>query len=249
MLKYTTTLFRRLYSKAYLDLVNRAPEVLGWLYDHLDMPGRTSAAARLRQAQHRPFVKLLEHYRPDVAICTHFLPSEIISWLKRRSRLADPTGDRRHRLRRPRACGSAPTTSTTSSPSRRPASTWSDLGVPAAQGHGLGHPDRPGLRRAEGRARHARKHGLDRTGHDPGLGRRLRRRPDRAPHPALLELRHPAQVVVDLRAERGAQARLDAPGRRRPPTSRVYVQAPGLHRPRWTSTWRPPTSSWASLAA
>jgi processive 1,2-diacylglycerol beta-glucosyltransferase len=84
VLKYTNNVFRHLYSKAYLDFVNKAPEVLGWLYDHLDVPHRNE---KLRLAFDRlntgPFVKFLNHYRPDVAICTHFLPSEIISWLKR----------------------------------------------------------------------------------------------------------------------------------------------------------------------
>src|SRR3954447_12100911 len=38
-LEFTNPLFRRLYSKAYIDMVNRMPEVLGWLYDRLDQPG------------------------------------------------------------------------------------------------------------------------------------------------------------------------------------------------------------------
>src|SRR5271165_1587620 len=73
VLKYTNNVFRHLYSKAYLDLVNRAPEVLGWLYDHLDVPGRNE---QLRLALDRlntgPFIKYLNNYQPDVAICTHF---------------------------------------------------------------------------------------------------------------------------------------------------------------------------------
>ena len=32
-LDYTTKMFRNLYSKAYINTVNKAPEVLGWLYD------------------------------------------------------------------------------------------------------------------------------------------------------------------------------------------------------------------------
>ena len=75
--------FATLYSKAYIDLVNKAPEVLGWLYDHLDVPGRNE---KLRLAFDRlntvPFINFLNKFQPDVAICTHFLPSEIISWLK-----------------------------------------------------------------------------------------------------------------------------------------------------------------------
>ena len=34
-----------------------------------------------------PFVRFLDGYQPDVAICTHFLPSEIISWLKRQEKV------------------------------------------------------------------------------------------------------------------------------------------------------------------
>ncbi len=81
--RYTNHVFRHLYSKAYIDLVNKAPEVLGWIYDHLDVPGRNE---KLRLALDRlntvPFISFLNKYQPDVAICTHFLPSEIISWLK-----------------------------------------------------------------------------------------------------------------------------------------------------------------------
>ncbi len=40
VLKYTNHVFRNLYSKAYIELVNKAPEVLGWLYDHLDDPAK-----------------------------------------------------------------------------------------------------------------------------------------------------------------------------------------------------------------
>ena len=38
VLKFTNPLFRRLYSKAYIGLVNSMPEVLGYMYDQLDEP-------------------------------------------------------------------------------------------------------------------------------------------------------------------------------------------------------------------
>ncbi len=88
-LDYTNPLFRRLYSKAYVDMVTRMPEVLGWLYDLADKPGRDD---RLKLAfdklNTRPFIKLLEEYQPEITVCTHFLPSEIISWLMDKGRLA-----------------------------------------------------------------------------------------------------------------------------------------------------------------
>ena len=83
VLKYTNKVFRHFYSKAYIDLVNRAPEVLGWLYDYLDNPAKNDP---IRLAFDRlnadPFIRFLKRYQADVAICTHFLPSGIISSLK-----------------------------------------------------------------------------------------------------------------------------------------------------------------------
>lgn len=91
VLNYTNPLFRRLYGKAYLDMVNNMPEVLGWLYDSLDKPWenekRRLALDRLNTL---PFVNLLKKEKPDLAVCTHFLPSEIISWLKAKGKVNFP---------------------------------------------------------------------------------------------------------------------------------------------------------------
>jgi processive 1,2-diacylglycerol beta-glucosyltransferase len=81
-LEYTNPLFRRLYSKAYIEMVNRMPEVLGWLYDASDDPDLDDRfKLAFDKLNTRPFVKLLEKYQPEFTICTHFLPAEIISWL------------------------------------------------------------------------------------------------------------------------------------------------------------------------
>jgi len=87
-LDHTTKLFRRLYAQTYLDLVNRAPELLGWLYDYLDTPWRGQRGRlALDKLNTRPFVRLLEDYQPGWTICTHFLPAEIIAWLRAKTRL------------------------------------------------------------------------------------------------------------------------------------------------------------------
>jgi processive 1,2-diacylglycerol beta-glucosyltransferase len=88
-LDYTNKLFRRLYAKAYLDMVNRTPELLGWLYDYLDKPWeRERRRLALDKLNTRPFIKMLKEYRPDIIVCTHFLPAEIVSWLKAKERIA-----------------------------------------------------------------------------------------------------------------------------------------------------------------
>jgi len=87
-LQYTNKLFHELYSKAYIDVVDKTPEIWGWLYDHFDKPWHNERRRlAFDKLNTRPFVKMLEEYQPDMTVCTHFLPAEIISWLKEKHRL------------------------------------------------------------------------------------------------------------------------------------------------------------------
>ncbi|NOT46657.1 MAG: glycosyltransferase [Acidobacteria bacterium] len=91
VLKFTNPLFRRLYSNVYIDLVNSMPEVLGWVYDSLDEPWKNEKRRLFfDKLNTRPFVKMLRDYDPDWIVCTHFLPSEIISDLKGKGKMSTP---------------------------------------------------------------------------------------------------------------------------------------------------------------
>src|SRR5919112_84980 len=116
-LEYTNKLFRHLYSKAYIEMVNKSPELLGWFYDHLDKPWKNERRRlALDKLNTRPFVKMLREYRPDITVCTHFLPAEIISWLKAKQRVrfrqavvvTDSSPTSRPSSSRPGASASAP---------------------------------------------------------------------------------------------------------------------------------------------
>jgi processive 1,2-diacylglycerol beta-glucosyltransferase len=90
-LEYTNKVFRNLYSKAYIEMVSRMPDVLGWLYDQFDKPWQNERRRlAFDKLNTRPFVRLLGDEQPDIIICTHFLPAEIISWLKAKQRLSTP---------------------------------------------------------------------------------------------------------------------------------------------------------------
>jgi len=90
-LEYTNKLFRHLYSKAYVEMVNKTPELLGWLYDALDTPWKNERRRlALDKLNTRPLVRMLKEYQPEVVVCTHFLPAEIISWLKAKERITVP---------------------------------------------------------------------------------------------------------------------------------------------------------------
>src|SRR5207302_120325 len=96
VLTLTNVAFRRIYAKAYLDLVNKAPHVLGYFYDLLDKPSRSgrNRSDRFRLALEKlnlkPFIRFLEEEPWDLIINTHFLPAEIIASLRKKLRLKMP---------------------------------------------------------------------------------------------------------------------------------------------------------------
>src|SRR3954467_228756 len=92
VLTLTNTAFRKVYGQAYLDLVNKAPHVLGYFYDLMDKPRRAdSKRDRLRRAVEKLNLRKLESFlvdQPwDVIVNTHFLPAEIIAGLRKGRKL------------------------------------------------------------------------------------------------------------------------------------------------------------------
>jgi processive 1,2-diacylglycerol beta-glucosyltransferase len=88
VLTLTNAAFRRVYGTAYLDLVNKAPHVLGYIYDLLDRPrDPDSKRDKLRFAMEKlnlsKFCEMLDCDHWDVVVNTHFLPAEMIAHLRR----------------------------------------------------------------------------------------------------------------------------------------------------------------------
>ena len=88
MLHYTTAIFRHLYSQVYLDLINKAPKMLGWIYDKTDTPWKNE---KLRLAFEKfnagPFLRAATAFKPDVIICTHFTPAVLVAWLYEKGKI------------------------------------------------------------------------------------------------------------------------------------------------------------------
>lgn len=93
VLRYTNPIFKKLYSDLYIELVNKQPDILGWIYNALDRPWqhqkRRLALNRLNTV---PLVKFLKSEKPKFIICTHFLPAEILAYLKRKKIISIPIG-------------------------------------------------------------------------------------------------------------------------------------------------------------
>jgi processive 1,2-diacylglycerol beta-glucosyltransferase len=93
VLKYASYLFRKIYSDLYIELVNRQPAILGLVYDFMDHPWEyRRRRLALDWLNTRPLVRLLLASPPRVAVCTHFLPAEILLHLRRKKILDVPVG-------------------------------------------------------------------------------------------------------------------------------------------------------------
>src|SRR5262249_52942906 len=96
VLEMTNRVFQRFYGRFYLDLVNKAPHVLGYFYD---LPDRPSKSGRHRGDRFRlmvekmnlkKFTRFLLAEPWDLVINTHFLPAEIIASLRKAERTDVP---------------------------------------------------------------------------------------------------------------------------------------------------------------
>jgi processive 1,2-diacylglycerol beta-glucosyltransferase len=88
ILEMTNRVFRRFYGQFYLDLVNKAPHVLGYFYDLLDQPSMSGTNRRdhfrliVEKMNLKRFTRYLLSEPWDLVISTHFLPAEIIAALR-----------------------------------------------------------------------------------------------------------------------------------------------------------------------
>ena len=79
---------RSVYSKQYIRLVNRAPHLLGAIYDATDHAGRFDGRRMTFDvANALPMLRLLTNEKPDLVVSTHFLASELAAFATRRKRL------------------------------------------------------------------------------------------------------------------------------------------------------------------
>lgn len=81
-LDHTNVLHKQFYSTLYKKLSAMLPEFLGWWYETSDDPWVADKGRLLIDLpQAWPLINLVREFRPDVILCTHFMPAGVISWL------------------------------------------------------------------------------------------------------------------------------------------------------------------------
>ncbi|MBC8025648.1 MAG: glycosyltransferase [Steroidobacteraceae bacterium] len=75
--------FRKFYGAQYLKLVEALPQLWSYLYAKTDRPSRNSLVGDLKRATEKFNLRKLDgeiaRIQPDVILCTHFLPAELLS--------------------------------------------------------------------------------------------------------------------------------------------------------------------------
>src|SRR6185437_8253134 len=89
LLKFFSPLHRKIHSDGYLTLVERAPELWGMVFAKTDNPKVARTLNKLKRAfpsnsRHR-FERHVKHFKPDVVLCTHYLPLELLGHRRKKN--------------------------------------------------------------------------------------------------------------------------------------------------------------------
>ena len=94
VMDYASATFRRLYTDAYIKLVNKHPALWGMLYQITSDAKSDATMNKVRRSiermNTRALRKRIAEFAPEAIICTHFLPAEILMHEIRRGRLDVP---------------------------------------------------------------------------------------------------------------------------------------------------------------
>jgi processive 1,2-diacylglycerol beta-glucosyltransferase len=98
ILESTNEVYRALYDDGYFALVEAVPWLVGWGYDESDAPFRLAHWVSLwDRINTTATAKAIKAFRPDIVVCTHFLPTRLVSLMLTRgvleARLAVVTTD------------------------------------------------------------------------------------------------------------------------------------------------------------
>src|SRR3954469_8220485 len=86
--------FSKLYGQQYIKLVEKLPQLWSWLYAKSDRSPRDTLLGRLKRSVEKLNTRKLgdeiARLKPDVILCTHFLPAELLSRQRARGRKLPP---------------------------------------------------------------------------------------------------------------------------------------------------------------
>src|SRR5260221_8021372 len=94
LLKLFSPLHRKIYSDGYVKLIERAPELWGMVFAKSDNPKLLQQFKRIQRkfpsGSKQRFARMVSKFKPDVVLCTHYLPLETLGPMRRKKDGASP---------------------------------------------------------------------------------------------------------------------------------------------------------------
>jgi processive 1,2-diacylglycerol beta-glucosyltransferase len=88
LVKFFSPLHRKIVSDGYVKLVEHAPELWGMVFAKTDKPKLARRLTRVRglfpSKSRIRFARYLKEFKPEVVLCTHYLPLDTLSYLRKR---------------------------------------------------------------------------------------------------------------------------------------------------------------------
>ena len=82
VLEYGSAILGEVYSDLYKQMVSKTPSLWGWWYDKSDTPWKGETfRVTMERFQMQPLMECLKAEAADITICTHFLASDIVSYM------------------------------------------------------------------------------------------------------------------------------------------------------------------------
>lgn len=92
-LDYTNKVFQELYANLYIDVVKKAPLLWSKAFDDSDRPWKHAKRQMfVHRTNGRRLVKKIQEFDPDICLCTHFMPADIISRMLREDQIHTALG-------------------------------------------------------------------------------------------------------------------------------------------------------------
>jgi processive 1,2-diacylglycerol beta-glucosyltransferase len=97
VVKFFSPLHRRIHADGYVKLVEHAPEVWGMMFGKTDQPKVARALNRLKRVfpsnSRVRFARFVKQFDPDIVLCTHYVPLEVLARLKKQADVAKSPRD------------------------------------------------------------------------------------------------------------------------------------------------------------
>ncbi|MBW8865523.1 MAG: glycosyltransferase, partial [Verrucomicrobia bacterium] len=94
LIKFFSPLHKKIHEDGYVKLVELAPELWGMIFVKTDNPKVARQMSKLCRAfpsnSRNKFVRHLKNFKPDVVLCTHYLPLETLGLLRLKDKMPQP---------------------------------------------------------------------------------------------------------------------------------------------------------------